>query len=112
MHASFDALMTVFKGHLVAAACVELGIDNPESDFPLTTSTYSVHVSDIAAKIVENFTIVSEAVLGLPLPDCQDRVYNYARVLCHRAGDKRTDFINMAIHKSEVITPKYIKGML
>ncbi len=80
MHASFDPLMTVFKGHLVEAPCFELGIDNPESDFP---STYSVHVSGVAAKIVENFTI---AVLGHPLTDCQDRVYNYAWVLCHTAS--------------------------
>ncbi len=83
MHACFDALMTVFKGHLVAAACVELGIDNPDSDF---TSNCSVSVCDVATKIVEKFTIVSEAVSGLPLPDCQDRVYNYARVLCHTAS--------------------------
>ena len=47
---------------------------------------YSVHVSDVAANIVENLSIVSEAVFGLPLADCQDRVYNYARVLCHAAS--------------------------
>lgn len=82
MHAAFDALMTVFKGHLVAAACVELGIDNPDGDFPFTTS----NLCDVATNIVEKFTVVSEAVLGLPLPDCQDRVYNYARVLCHTAS--------------------------
>ncbi len=43
-------------------------------------------MSDVAVKVVESFTIVSEAVLGLPLPDCQDRVHNYARVLCHAAS--------------------------
>lgn len=86
MHASFDALMTVFKGHVVAAACVELGIDNPDGDLPLTAPVSSVQLSDVATKIVDNFTIVPEAVLGIPLPDCHDRVHNYARVLCHAAS--------------------------
>ena len=88
MHASFDALMTVFKGHLVAAACTELGISGPDSDIPLTCpeSPQGVQVSDIASKVVDRFTIVSEAVLGLPLFDCNDRVHNYSRVLCHAAS--------------------------
>ncbi len=50
MHACFDALMTVFKGHLVAAACVELQ--------PLHLQ---LQCFDVATKIVEKFTIVSEA---------------------------------------------------
>ena len=36
MHSSFGALMTVFKGHLVAAVCTELGISGPDSDIPYT----------------------------------------------------------------------------
>ncbi len=51
-----------------------LRIDSPDSDF--TASNHNV-----AVKVVESFTIVSEAVLRLPL-----RVHNYARVLCHAAS--------------------------
>ena len=76
MHASFDTLMTLFKSHLAAAACTELGISGPDSDIPLTCpeSPQGVQVSDIASKVVDRFTIVSEAVLGLPPCDCNDRV--------------------------------------
>ncbi len=83
MHASFDALMTVFKGHLVAAACVQLGIESPDSDFPPNNRFC---VSNIATEVVDRFTIISEAILGQALPDCQDRVHNYARVFCHAAS--------------------------
>ncbi len=84
MHASFDALMTVFKGHLLAAACLELGISSVDGDLPPTTEVPAV--SDVASKVVDRFTIVSEAVLRLPVEDSSDRVHNYSRVLCHVAS--------------------------
>ncbi len=35
--------------------------------------------------LVDRWTIVPEAILGQPLPDISEGVYNYARDLCHLA---------------------------
>ncbi len=43
-------------------------------------------MSDVASKVVDRFTIVSEAVLRLLVEDSNDRVHNYSRVLCHLAS--------------------------
>ena len=32
LHACQDALLTIFKGHLIAAACTELGLESADSD--------------------------------------------------------------------------------
>ena len=86
MHASFDGLMSVFKSHLIAAAYIILGIDM-DSELPPTVEVPFVpFVSDVASKVVDRFTIVSEAVLRLPVEDSNDRVHNYSRVLCHVAS--------------------------
>ncbi len=62
MHASFDGLMSVFKSHLIAAAYIILGIDM-DSELPPTVEVPFVpFVSDVASKVVDRFTIVSEAV--------------------------------------------------
>ncbi len=81
MHASFDALMTIFKSHLITAACIEVGISSMDSDLSPTATVPLV--SDVASKVVDRFTIISEAVLRLTVKDCNDRVHNYSRVLCH-----------------------------
>ncbi len=52
-----------------------------DSDLPPTATVPLV--SDVASKVVNRFTIVSEAVLRLPV---EDRVHNYSRVLCHLAS--------------------------
>ena len=39
MHACQDAFLTVFKGHIVAAACAELNIGEPEGDVKVDINT-------------------------------------------------------------------------
>ncbi len=80
-----DGLLTAFHGHLVAAACLELGAD----DFPLdsTGAQVKVNLSDVASSIVDKWTVVPEAIIGQPLlNDSSDGVNNYAHVLCHFAS--------------------------
>ncbi len=47
MHASFDALMTIFKSHFITAACIEVGISSMDSDLPQTATVPLV--SDVAS---------------------------------------------------------------
>ncbi len=77
MHSSFDGLMTIFKSHLITAGCIEVDVSSMDDDLPPTVEVPLV--SDVASK---GFTIVSEAVLRLPVEDSNDRVHNYSRVLC------------------------------
>ncbi len=51
----------------------------------LPTATIRL-VSDVASKVVDQFKIVLEPVLRLPVEDSNDRVHNYSRVLCHLAS--------------------------
>ena len=43
-------------------------------------------MADLAQKIVTQCTIIPEAILGQPIKESEDGVYNYARVLCHFAS--------------------------
>ena len=43
-------------------------------------------LSDVAKKVVEEFTVIPESLLGEPVLDDSDRVQSYARVLCHFAS--------------------------
>lgn len=56
MHSCQDALLTVFKGYIVAAACIELGIEGPDADLP--TSALDGHrkdlITQVAVKVVKN----------------------------------------------------------
>ena len=40
-------------------------------------------LSCVAQKVVKEFTVIPEALLGEPVVDSGDHVYGYARVLCH-----------------------------
>ncbi len=48
----------------------------------LPTATIRL-VSDVASKVVDQFKIVLEPVLRLPVEDSSDRVHNYSRFLCN-----------------------------
>ncbi len=43
-------------------------------------------LSGVAQKVVKEFTVIPEALLGEPVVDSGDHVYGYARVLCHFAS--------------------------
>ena len=85
LHACQDALLTIFKGHVIAAACTELGLESADSDWP-SSATREVCLADLARKVVALCTVIPEAVLGQPMKETDDGVYNYARVLCHFAA--------------------------
>ena len=85
LHACQDALVTIFKGHLIKAACKELGLDCPDSDWQ-NPPTGQVSVAYIAQNIVTQCTIIPEAILGQHLEESEDGVHNYARILCHSSA--------------------------
>ena len=85
LHACLDALFTVYKGHLVTAACMKLGLGSPDDDLP-EQSPVDTCVRNVASHVVDTFTIIPEAILGKPVDESGDGMYNYARVLCHYAA--------------------------
>ena len=85
LHACLDALLSVYKGHLVTAACKELGLNSPANDLPDQTQVDNC-VRQVAQHVVDCFTIVPEAILGKPVEESGDGVYNYSRLLCHYAA--------------------------
>jgi len=80
MHACEDGLLTIYHGHIVARACMELGIASPDAD---PSDDAKVDLREVATKVVQECTVVSDAIVGHHVEDCSDGVYNYARVLCH-----------------------------
>ncbi len=77
--------MAIFKGHLIAAACKELGVKSPQDDLPEPppgSPRRKVSMSEIATRVMYRWTLVPEAILGQPRSDTGDGVYNYAHVFC------------------------------
>ena len=85
MHACQDVLLTVFKGHIVAAACRELNIGGPEGDIKDIIVNMSL-LNDLTVKVARRFTVIQEAFLNESVPDTGDRVHSYAQILCHFAA--------------------------
>ena len=89
-NACLDVLLTILKGHFIAAACFEMGISSP-SEIPESLAAVKQssparqqqYIYGIAQAIVAKFSIVEEALLLQSMPKRDDRVNNYARVLCH-----------------------------
>ena len=76
MHACQDALLTVFKGHIVAAACRELNIGGPEGDVKdIDISKSLLEDLTVNSKVAGRFTVIPEAF--------SRHWYSYAPVLCH-----------------------------
>lgn len=94
LDACMDALQTIFKGHLIAAACEELGIESPD-DTPeefirmknalCMKEKLSLLVA-ISNKVADRCTIMPESILKQTMKESKDGVYNYARKLCHCAA--------------------------
>ena len=89
-NACLDVLLTILKGHFIAAACSEMGISSPseisESLAAVKQSSparQQQYIYGIAQAIVAKFSIVEEALLLQSMPKRDDRVNNYAHVLCH-----------------------------
>ena len=80
--------MTVYRGHIVAAGCEELGIAEPNApadhlSIPGPVIDKRKYVSHLARKVVERCTLIAEPFLGSPLDSGADHVHNYARQVCH-----------------------------
>lgn len=90
VNATVDFLMTVTKGHLLAAACTFLGVQSLTSPLQLPSGiskcSYSeqyAYVHGIATAVVEQCTLVDASFLGGEVDDQNDHIHNYAKVLCH-----------------------------
>ena len=86
---NLEFLLTVFKGHVLACACQILEIatldDKIHLPLSLTHSSASTRmqyrfVERIASVIVDQCTLMNTCS---EITKCDDKVYNYARVLCH-----------------------------
>ncbi|KAL5476350.1 hypothetical protein EMCRGX_G026281 [Ephydatia muelleri] len=85
MRACQDALLIVFKGHILAAACTELGIEGPNDDINGVEINQTL-LKDVTLKVAKRLAVISEPFLNESVPDTGDGVHNYARVLCHFAA--------------------------
>ena len=92
MNACTDALFTVLKGHILAYACKELGIESLDSTIvnPALTSASDADkrkfIVGLSMKIVENCWIIGDALLAKKVSESGDHKYNYAQTLCHYAS--------------------------
>ena len=98
-----DLLFTTVKGHYIAAACEEMGIDTPDS----TTSDSEMliqlqqkpqaqqrsYIHSIAQAVVNKFSIIDGSVLFHTVEESGDMVHNYARSLCHY-GSLALEFVD------------------
>ena len=87
---TLDLLDTVIKGHWSACACNVLGISSLDDPITLPSGMLKAkpieqrrYIEDIARKVVDRMTLVDSAFQDCDTPDIADKVYNYARVLCH-----------------------------
>ena len=91
-NASLDALMAVFSGYVVAAACQELGIDHPDSKVNIdilsgmSKGERMSFIVGISYKVMNKCGIVTDALLNKTVVNTKDGVYNYSHVLCHYAA--------------------------
>lgn len=94
MNACTDALFTVLKGHFLAFACKELGLETLDSDLdhPLLSSTSVSNLEKqkfivcLSMKVVENCTLIGDTLVGKKVKESGDMKYNYTRSLCHYAS--------------------------
>lgn len=90
MNASTDFLVTVLKGHYIAAACNILGLEKADSPIPgvpdhkkSSLQEQQAFMFKIAGQVVDQCGLVDEAVLFEKETNPRDGVYSYTRVLCH-----------------------------
>ena len=97
INACLDLVLTVLKGHLVASACEELGIEEPTHHPASEILPYSLRHSAQADKkifidrlgktVLEKCSIIPSSFLGEQISDnSKDNVHNYTRVFCHYAS--------------------------
>ena len=90
-NACLDFLLTVVYGHLIATACEELEISSPNASLQIASNIVKgthgeqyAFVTTISEKVVKKCTLIKEAFFdNVNENEPCDRIYNYARVLCH-----------------------------
>lgn len=90
VNSTVDFLLTVVRGHLLAIACMVLGVrklDAPVNLPPFLEKSSKAHqysyLQTIATQVVNKCTLVEGALTCETVTETKDGVYNYARVLCH-----------------------------
>ena len=85
--ANLDFLTTVVKGHLLARACRILGITQLDDRLQLPRGILRASVQrqwefvkTLARQVVEDCTVMD---VSNDVTDTEDKVYNYARLVCH-----------------------------
>ena len=85
--ANLEFYLTVVKGHLLAYACKVLGCSKLDDTLVLPQGIKHApieqqweYLSNLAGIIVKECTLID---ISSDIEDTQDRVYNYARNLCH-----------------------------
>ena len=93
VNATLDFLLTVVKGHLLAAACEILGITKLDSHIPLPpqvkygqASDKNMYVQSIASQVVERCTLIDDVFTNEKVLNTKDAKYNYAQVPRHYGG--------------------------
>ena len=98
-----DILFTVLKGHYIAAACIEMGIESPDG-IPQNLEVLAQlqqqpaaqqqqYIYSIAQSVVAKYSIVGDSILFQPVAETGDMVYNYAKALCHY-GSLALEFVD------------------
>ena len=100
VNACQDFLLTVVKGHLLAAACTYLGVNKLDSPLKLPLDIYKKSNAEqypflekIATQVVNNLTVVQSVFTGGHVVEYGDGVYNFARALYHY-GALVMEFLN------------------
>ena len=90
VNSTVDFLLTVVKGHMLAAACQVLGVTKLDSKINLppclgksSVAQQYAYLQTVAAQVVDQCTLIEGALTGESVMETEDGVYNYARVLCH-----------------------------
>ena len=90
VNAAVDFLLTVVKGHMLAAACQILGVTKLDSKINLppgldksSIAQQYAYLRTIAAQVVDQCTLIEGALTGDSVMETKDGVFNYARILCH-----------------------------
>ena len=100
LHACLDVLITIVKGHIIAAACNELGLRDMDGTLSLASQLQLGNeaknrsfIMDLAIKIVDDYLWMPNAMLNQSISESCDGVYNYTRILCH-CGSLVMEFTN------------------
>ena len=81
MNACSDAPYTVFKGHILAFVCQELGIETIDSDldYPnlgyLSDTEKRKFIVGLSMRVVEKWTIIGDAIMGKKVEESGDQKY-------------------------------------